>query len=115
MTRDEMISLFERWFTSVNEGETSLYEQGELPRLVYWDYMWNFLPASGKAYAIASTYQVSIFSDVPPRENHKLKRMLNELTGTLGYAVDVMHEYNPEDRVWHSAFTITTSPEEPEL
>lgn len=75
------------------------------PRLVFWDYAWEPVSASGHIYQMICTYQVSFFNDCVPRESSELITLLKKLSEKNINPV-VSHEYVEKDKTWHSYFAI---------
>ena len=101
MTRDEMIAMLKECCDSVHEGITPTKMQNTYPRIVYWDYVWEANASSGTAYTYMNTYQISVFSTKPPRQNSVILA-LRERLYAKGIFPMINHEYNEEDHVWHS-------------
>lgn len=105
MTRDEMIAMLKECCDSVHEGITPTKEQNTYPRIVYWDFLWNADTSSGTAYALLNTYQISVFSTKPPRQNNVILALRNKLYAD-GKFPAISHEYNEEDHIWHAYFAL---------
>lgn len=88
---------------AVNEGVTSIDNEGAYPRIVYWDYILQDRTASGKGYEAQVTYQISHFSKKPRDFSlNDLRKKLRE----KGLFPQIYVEYVKEDRVFHSYFSL---------
>lgn len=88
---------------SVNEGVTSIDNEGSYPRIVYWDYILQDRTASGKGYETLATYQISHFSKEP--RDFSLNNLRKKLR-KKGLFPQIYVEYVKEDRVFHSYFSL---------
>ncbi len=86
-----------------NEGISSDTNKNKNPRLVFWDFLWEPLTASGLEYDTVVTYQVSFFSSTP---RHPKLIELKNLLAQKGIFVRIEHEYVEKDKCWHSYFGI---------
>lgn len=75
------------------------------PRIIFWDFVWEPISASGTTYNTLCTYQVSYFSDMPPRSSTELLNLLKELL-KVNVNPSVNHEYIEKSKTWHSYFSI---------
>lgn len=103
MNKNELIELISSLNISYNEGISSDKNEDAIPRIVFWDFLWEPLNASGQEYDTKVTYQVSFFSDIP--RHPKLIELKNSLA-QKGIFVRIEHEYIEKDRCWHSYFGI---------
>lgn len=103
ITKEELINLLDSLNICVAEGINKDNHTNTFPRIVYWEYYWEFLQASSKTYNTLVTYQISYFSKTP-RDNNLLK-LISALLN-LGVVPDVSHEYIQEDKYFHSFFKI---------
>ena len=103
MTKAELSALLHKTKIPVNEGITSDKNMNTFPRIVYWDYIWEDIVASGQEYDTKATYQVSFYSKVP--RDKKLLELRNHLREAGMYPV-IYHEYGEEDKVFHSYFAL---------
>lgn len=101
MRRDEMIAMLKECCDAVYEGITPTRSQNVYPRIVYWDFVWDANTASGAAYSYLNTYQISVFSTKPPRQNPVVLALRDGLYDK-GVFPSINHEYNEEEHVWHS-------------
>ena len=83
----------------VNEGVTALDKSEYTPRIVYWDYIWQDICASGETYAEVDTYQLSFFSKIP--RDPALIALRNKLR-EKGIRVTFYHEYIEDKQTFHS-------------
>jgi len=103
MTKQELSALLHKPGIPANEGITSNKNLNVFTRIVYWDYIWEDVLASGEEYDTKATYQVSFYSRVPA------DKKLLELRGYLreaGLHPVIYHEYVEEDKVFHSYFAL---------
>ncbi len=105
MTKEELSTLLHGVCKTVNEGITSQKNENVYPRIVYWDYVWEDVLASGETYEDLNTYQISVFALVPPQENESLLNLRKQLR-TAGEHPRIYHEYNDSDGVWHSYMSL---------
>lgn len=104
ISKEKFLSIIESLNIPFNEGIQEDFVESN-PRVIFWDYTWEPVLASGIAYNTICTYQVSFFSDIPPRDSEKLLMLLKML---LKFNINplVNHEYVEKDRTWHSYFSI---------
>lgn len=107
MNKEELLQLFARLNINANEGITSDEISLELAetRVVFWDFLWEPVSASGSEYTTNVTYQISFFSYNTPRENKFLKDFLKELS-KRNIIVRVSHEFVEKSKTWHSFFSL---------
>lgn len=105
LTRDLWLQLLDKVAIPYNEGESSISNIGATNRIVFWDYLWEDISASNEEYANLVTYQVSFFSNEPPRMNEKLIELRNELRN-YGIRPVISHEYVIEKKNFHSYFKL---------
>mgnify|MGYP001170227284 CR=1 FL=1 len=99
MTKEELATLLDELEIQVNEGIQSDENTSVYPRIVYWEFVWDSLTASGNEYDTKVTYQLSFFSKVPRDPKLiELKQKLNE----KGLFAVIQHEYIQEDKHFHS-------------
>jgi hypothetical protein len=103
MTKEELANLLDSLNIQVNEGIQKDENSNIYPRIVYWEFVWDSLPASGDEYDTKVTYQISMFYQ-KPREQKLLglKQKLNE----KGLFPIINHEYVQEKREFHSYMAI---------
>lgn len=103
MIKAELEQLLSSLNVNVNEGVPTDDSMEDSVRICFWDYLWEDLTASGEEYNTKVTYQISIIADKPRCEQLiKLKHRLNE----IGLFPAIQHEYNIEERRWHSYFAL---------
>ena len=105
MRQKELSELLHSTGCPVNEGVSSLKNEKTFPRIDYWEYAWEDVMASGEDYGEKITWQISFYAK-RPRDPKLLE--LRERLRELGYHPLISHEYNMEDRIWHSYFGIET-------
>lgn len=103
MTKAELSALLHKPGIPVNEGITSDKNINTFPRIVYWDYIWEDVLASGEECDTKATYQVSFYSKRPKDE--KLLELRERLRAAGMHPV-IYHEYVEEDKVFHSYFAL---------
>ena len=103
MEKDELIKILESLEIAFNEGLQNDKNTNQNPRIVFWEYVWEPIPASGEVYNTKVMYQVSFFSETP--RHPKLLELLRKLQEN-GIKPVVEHEYIQEDRRFHSYFAI---------
>ncbi len=103
MEKQELIKVLQSIHVAVSEGIQNDKDANKFPRIVFWEYFWEPIPASGEVYNTKVTYQVSFFSDVP--RHFKLLELLRKLHKN-GIKPAVEHEYVQEGNYFHSYFAI---------
>lgn len=103
MTKKELSDLLHSLQIPVNEGIASQENTNKYPRVVYWDYIWEDILASGEEYENVETYQISFYSRTP--RNEKLMELREKLR-KVGLHPTIYHEYVQEDKVFHSYFSV---------
>lgn len=103
MTKEELDQLLKSLDIPVNEGIQNDINTNAPHRIVYWEFIWESITASGSNYKYLVTYQISFFSQIP-RDPILLKliKKLNE----IGINPRVEHEYDEEKKCFHSFFAI---------
>ena len=103
MKKEELEKLLEDIEIPCNEGIQNMKKNDKLPRIVYFEYIWEPIAASGGEYDTLVTYQISFFS-LKPRDSKLilLKNKLNE----HGITPLINHEYIESTREFHSYFKI---------
>jgi hypothetical protein len=90
-----------------NEGESSIDNSKEYPRVVFYDYMWEYNTASDNANTITVTYQISFFSK--KSRDEKLIELLKMLNRKKQFP-KIYHEYVEEKgkdrKYYHSYFAL---------
>jgi len=103
MTKAELEILFDSLGIKINEGIQNDTSLNIYPRIVYWEFIWEPMSASGKEYNTKVTYQVSFYSIIPRDPKLlMLKQKLNEKR--LNPLIE--HEYISEDKHFHSFLAI---------
>lgn len=109
MTKQELSKILHGIGCPVNEGVTDVKSTMKYPRIDYWEIGWEDIMASGEDYELKVTYQVSLYAKIPrDAALVELKRKMNE----IGLHPAIYHEFNTEDRIWHSYFSVDTVGEE---
>lgn len=103
MTKQELATLLDELKIQVNEGILNDTNTNVYPRIVYWEFIWDSLNASGEEYDTKVSYQVSFFSQTPRNTKLlELKQKLNE----KGLFPMINHEFIQEDKHFHSYFAL---------
>lgn len=103
LNKIELEKLLEQLEIPFNEGISNDKYQNVFPRIVYWDFLWEPLTASGNEYNTKVIYQVSFYSDIPRHAKLiKLKKLLEE----KNIFIRIEHEYVESKKCWHSYFGI---------
>ncbi len=103
MTKNELKQILNELKIQVNEGITSNLSTGTYPRIVFWDYIWEDVTASGNNYTEKETYQISFYSKEP---RHKKLIELRSKIRENGLHPIIFHEYIEKDRVFHSYMSL---------
>lgn len=103
MNKMELATLLDSLGIQVNEGIQNDGSTKVYPRIVYWEYVWEPLTASGTEYDTNVTYQISFFSKIP--REPKLLELRNELKKINLFPI-IQHEYIQEDKLFHSYFAL---------
>ena len=103
MTKEELQELLDDLEIQVNEGIQNDENTNVYPRIVYWEFIWDSMTASGEEYDTKVSYQLSMFYQ-KPRESKllELKQKLNE----KGLFPIINHEYVEDKREFHSYMAI---------
>ncbi len=103
MTKRELSEMLHEIGIPVNEGVTSDQNMNAYPRIIYWDYVWEDICASGERYDTKATYQVSFYAKKPKcRELVELRDIMR----SKGLHPTIYHEYVKEDKIFHSYFAL---------
>lgn len=103
LKKEELIEILESLNIPVNEGIQNDKNSNAPERIVFWDYVWDPISASGKEYETQVTYQISFFSFIPRNPKLiQLKKILNEKE----IKPIIYHEYNQERKEFHSYFAV---------
>lgn len=102
-SKDDLVLILKSLEIPCNEGIQNDKNKNAEARIVFWDYYWEPLVASGKEYSTNVLYQISFFSKKPRHEKLlKLKKKLAD----KGIFVAIEHEYNQKEQFWHSYFKV---------
>lgn len=103
MEKEDLIKIFKELDIPTNEGIQNDTDTNKYPRIVFWEFLWVPIGASGEKYNTKVTYQVSFYSKKPRDEKLlKLKEKLNE----KGINPIIEHEFAEKKRDIHSYFAI---------
>jgi hypothetical protein len=103
MTKSELVELLESLHIACNEGQSTKKNTDIYPRIVFWDYAWEDVMASGGDYATVETYQISFFAREP---RHPKLLELREALRKEGMHPMISHEYVQTDKVFHSFMAV---------
>ena len=103
MNKEELIEILESLNIPINEGIQNDKDTNGDPRIVFWEYGWEPITASGTEYDTNVIYQVSFFSEEPRHE--KLIQLKNELKKKK-ITPYIEHEYIQKEKYFHSFFPI---------
>lgn len=106
MRKEELVEILESVGVKVYEDESKVKDAREYPRIVFWDYVWEDILASGDAYRQVSTYQISFVSKTP---RHPALVLLRNKLREAGIHPKIYHEYvsGMNDRKYnHSYFAV---------
>lgn len=103
ISKKDLETIFKSLEIPFNEGISSDKNKNAEARIVYWDYFWEPLVASGKEYATNVLYQVSFFSKI---SRHKKLLLLKKKLAEKEIFVAIEHEYNQKEQNWHSYFKV---------
>jgi len=103
MTKHELIELLDSLEIKINEGIQNDGNTNIYPRIVYWEFLWESLMASGKEYNTRVTYQISMFYQKP--RDAKLLELKNKLKAK-GIFPNISHEYVSDDKHFHSYMSL---------
>lgn len=103
MKKNELISLFKKLDIVFNEGIQFMEQNDSYPRIVFFEYLWEDILASGNNYTGLVNYQIS-FRSLQPRDPKliELKKLLNG----NNIHPKISHEYIKDKREFHSYFSI---------
>lgn len=111
MTKSELSALLHRVGIPVGEGEQFLDSAERMPKIAYWEYIWEDVMASGDDYDMIVMYQISFVSS-RPRDPALIR--LRELLNEAGIHPVIYHEYIKGDASpghFHSYFNIEVQEE----
>lgn len=103
ISKEQLIEILKSVDIAVNEGVSSVTNSNTYPRLVFWDFDWEDLVASGEMYESIDTYQVSFFSKKP--RDPKLLELRKVLRENKLFP-RIQHEYVEEKKMFHSHFSL---------
>ena len=111
MTKQELSTLLRSLHIPVGEGEQFIESKEAMPKIAYWDYIWEDNMASGDDYEELVTYQIS-FVAKRPRDPAliALKTALN----AEGLHPTIYHEYVKGENspgYFHSYFSLDVTEE----
>ena len=90
MNKKELVELLESLEIPCNEGIQHMNDTDKLPRIVYFEYIWEPIGASGNEYDTLVRYQISFFSLIP--RDPKLI-LLKKLLNKKDIMAAITHEY----------------------
>ncbi len=103
MTKNDLETVFKNCEIPSNEGIQYLEINDKLPRIVYFEYRWEDIVASGRKFDTNVNYQVSFRSSIPRDPKLLLlKKKLNE--NDIHPIISI--EYIKDKREWHSYFSV---------
>lgn len=103
ITKAELIELLENLGVPFNEGITSEDNKNTVPRIVFWEYVWDPQSASSRTYNTIVTYQISMYTDIP---RHPELVNLKNILGSVGLRPVISHEFVEDIRQFHSFMSI---------
>lgn len=111
ITKSDLSSMLHTLGIPVGEGEQFLDSKERMPKVAYWDYIWEDNLASGDDYEELVTYQIS-FVSARPRDPKliQLKGLLND----EGIHPMFYHEYIKAEKspgYYHSYFNVEVTEE----
>lgn len=109
ISKAELSALLHTLDIPVGEGEQFIDSKDAMPKVAYWEYIWDDVMASGDDYEEIVTYQIS-FVAKRPRDPKlvELKRTLNN----AGIHAMMYHEYVKAQTApgyYHTYFNIDVS------
>ena len=90
ITKKELSTILHTLQIPVGEGEHFLEAKDAMPKLAYWEYVWDDEMASGDDYEEIVTYQVSFVATKP---RHRKLLELKALLNSYGLHPTIYHEY----------------------
>lgn len=107
MKKSELIEILNSIGIPAEEGESNIDNAKIYPRIVYWDYIWQDVMASGNNYAEVETYQISFFSKKPRcKELLQLRNILRENKIHPLFTHEFVKEKNMDTGVYHTYFSV---------
>lgn len=107
MTKEDLIKLLKKLEISISEGEQDDVNHSNIfPRLLFFDYLWDFNVASSEIYNCLVTYQISYFSRLP--RDLKFIELIKLLIKNKCLTSTIKKEYVENDGgFWHFYFEIS--------
>lgn len=106
MTKTELSELLHTLGIPVGEGEQFITSRDAMPKIAYWDYVWQDNMASGDEYEELVTYQVSL---VARRPRNSALLALKSALNAAGLHPTFYHEYVKGENTpgyFHSYFSL---------
>ena len=101
MNKSELSKMLHEVTDAVNEWESSNLNKKKSERLVYWPIADEKIVASSEEYEKKRTYQISIFTSIPPDNSTVVKR-LKEIFEKNDILSTIYYEFNEKDRIFHT-------------
>lgn len=101
--KNDLVEIIKSLDIPFNEMISSEENTGLVPRLIYWEYLWDPQSSSGETYNTIVTYQISMYTDIPRHPKLlELKKVLIE----AGLKPLITHEYIENIRQFHSYLAV---------
>lgn len=105
MKKEELIEILDRTGINVSEGEQDdIQEKNIFPRLIFFDFVWDFHESSSKVYSTVVTYQISFFSRNP--RDPIFISLIKNLFGKKVNMSNIQKEFVENGSYWHYYFSI---------
>lgn len=105
MSKDKFVNLLKSLNIEISEGEQDDVKKSNIfPRLLFFDFLWDFQTASSDIYNTEVTYQISYFSRLPRDE--KLISLLKTFLENNIIMSQVKKEYIENGSYWHYYFSV---------
>lgn len=104
MTKQELSELLHSLNIAVNEGIQNDKNVNTYPRVVYWDYVIDYVRSSGTGDYDLITYQISFFSKMP--RDSKLLELRKTLKEKYNLFPTIYIEYIENKQEFHSYFSL---------
>ena len=105
MTKEELIELLDETNIDVSEGEQDdIQEKNRFPRLIFFDYVWDFHEASSDVYSTTVSYQISFFSR-NPRDSIFIS-LIKKFIDKKVNMTNIQKEFIENGSYWHYYFSI---------
>lgn len=105
MTKEELIELLDEMKIDVSEGEQDdIQKNNVFPRLIFFDYLWDFHEASSDIYSTIVSYQISFFSRNP--RDSIIISLIKKLIGKKANISNIQKEFIDNGSYWHYYFSI---------